>query len=247
MWDAAEGAGFAPDSLKILKTLAAAGSHPQVLLFSATFSDTVRSLAERLVGPSANRVLLPRETLSLDVIKQFRVDCPTQQAKEAVLRDMIFPAAERLGQSIVFVRTRARCAALHSALEKAGHRCTSIRGDLTHAERDAVISEFRGGRTKILIATDVLSRGFDHAAVTLVVNYDPPVTLAGAPAYETYMHRSACPARRSPPGFRLFVPFFFSRCRAPPPPPPFPFFLCISWPVRPVRPQGGGVQPCVRG
>ena len=46
-------------------------------------------------------------------------------------------------------------------LEKAGHRCTSIRGDLDHQLRDRVVNEFRTGITKILIATDVLSRGFD--------------------------------------------------------------------------------------
>lgn len=184
MWD-----DFAPDSLKILRALRDGGAAPQVLLFSATFSDKVRALAEKLVGAGANKVFLPRETLSLDVIKQFRVDCPTPAAKETVLKDMIFPAAEKLGQSIIFVRTRASCARLHAALEAAGHKCTSIRGNMTHEERDAVISEFRGGRTKILIATDVLSRGFDHAAVTLVVNYDPPVDANGAPAFETYMHR----------------------------------------------------------
>ncbi len=46
-------------------------------------------------------------------------------------------------------------------LEKAGHRCTSIRGDLDHHMRDRVVNEFRTGITKILISTDVLARGFD--------------------------------------------------------------------------------------
>ncbi len=50
-------------------------------------------------------------------------------------------------------------------LEKAGHRCTSIRGDLDHQLRDRVVNEFRTGITKILIATDVLSRGFDVTQV----------------------------------------------------------------------------------
>ena len=56
-------------------------------------------------------------------------------------------------------------------LEKAGHRCTSIRGDLDHQLRDRVVNEFRTGITKILIATDVLSRGFD---VTQVCAYPHP-------------------------------------------------------------------------
>ena len=50
-------------------------------------------------------------------------------------------------------------------LEADGHRCTSIQGGMTHEERDAVIREYRAGTTKILIATDVLARGFDQAQV----------------------------------------------------------------------------------
>lgn len=58
------------------------------------------------------------------------------------------------------------------------------------ADRDAVVNEFREGVTKILIATDVLSRGFDVSQVTLVVNYDVPVERDGrTPAYDTYLHR----------------------------------------------------------
>ncbi len=186
MWSAD---GFASDSLKILKYIRDGRATFQVLLFSATFSDTVRKFAEKLVGPTANKVFVPREVLSLDVIKQYRVECPNTAAKESVLKDMIFPAAEKLGQSIIFVKTRERARKLHETLERDGHKCTSISGAATHEDRDRVIREFRAGNTKILIATDVLSRGFDHAAVTLVVNFDPPVTQQGAPAFETYMHR----------------------------------------------------------
>ena len=178
--------GFIHDIKKVLAVLP---QHKQSLLFSATFSDTVRAFAEKVVGPTANKVFVPREKLSLDVIKQYRVECPNALAKERVLKDMIFAAADRLGQSIIFVRTRARARSLHESLEASGNKCTSISGGASHEDRDRVIREFRDGTTKVLIATDVLSRGFDHAAVTLVVNFDPPVTQAGAPAFETYLHR----------------------------------------------------------
>jgi ATP-dependent RNA helicase DDX19/DBP5 len=186
MW-AAE--GFAADSLKILKCIRDGKGNFQVLLFSATFSDKVRAFAEKLVGPQANKVFVPREVLSLDVIKQYRVACPTVAAKEAVLKDLIFPNCEKLGQTIIFVRSREMVRRLHDTLERDGHKCTSISGSKTGEERDAVIREFRAGSTKILISTDVLSRGFDHAAVTLVVNFDPPVTRSNTPGFETYMHR----------------------------------------------------------
>jgi ATP-dependent RNA helicase DDX19/DBP5 len=188
MW---EYAGHMGDSVQTLKTLAAAGVSVQVLMFSATFSDEVRRVSEKVVGPTANKVFVPREELSLDVIKQFRVECASVAAKEEVLSEMILKSAEKLGQTIVFVHTRARCKELHETLERKGWSCTSISGgkEHDHQTRDRVIKEFRAGTTKILIATDVLARGFDHGAVTLVVNFDPPVTGAGQPAHETYMHR----------------------------------------------------------
>merc|ERR1712003_175287 len=63
---------------------------------------------------------------------------------------------------------------------------------IDHAYRDRIMSEFRSGVTKVLISTDVLARGIDVPAVTLVVNYDLPVQhhgQHGTPSYETYMHR----------------------------------------------------------
>ena len=117
------------------------------------------------IAPKANQVFVKKEELSLDVIKQYRVKCPEDKDKITVLKDRIFPAAEKLGQSIIFVRTRTSASTLHRKLEEDGHKCTSIQGGLTNEERDRVIREFRSGQTKILIATDVLARGFDQAQV----------------------------------------------------------------------------------
>jgi ATP-dependent RNA helicase DDX19/DBP5 len=96
-----------------------------------------------------------------------------------------------LGQSIIFARTKNSASELHRKLAEDGFKCTSIQGGLSHEERDQVIKEFRSGLTKILIATDVLARGFDQAQVTLVVNYDIPTKSAEPhdPDYELYLHR----------------------------------------------------------
>eukprot|EP00897_Mesotaenium_endlicherianum_P003055 jgi/Mesen1/2778/ME000170S01889 len=183
--------GFQDDSLRIMRDIKRATNNKcQVLLFSATFSDRVREFAHNQVRP-ANEVFVPREELSLDVIRQYCVKVPTRDAKTAVLKDHIFPIAEKLGQSIIFVRTRETARELHRRLEADGHRCTSIQGAMSHEDRDRVIREFRLGTTKILIATDVLARGFDQAQVTLVVNYDIPVKAnnPNEPEHETYLHR----------------------------------------------------------
>mmetsp|Transcript_9 Transcript_9/g.14 ORF Transcript_9/g.14 Transcript_9/m.14 type:complete len:487 (+) Transcript_9:158-1618(+) len=181
--------GFADDSVRLIKGIRKKNPAVQLLLFSATFNETVKRFAMQ-ISPGANHVFVAKEELSLDVIKQFIVRCPDRNAKTRVLKEMIFPNCERLGQTMIFVRTREAARALHREMEKEGYKCTSIQGDMEPAERDRVVGEFRDGITKILISTDVLSRGFDVSQVTLVINYDVPVERdQRTPAFETYLHR----------------------------------------------------------
>jgi superfamily II DNA/RNA helicase len=87
--------------------------------------------------------------------------CPGRADKTKVLQDMIFPNCDKLGQTIIFVRTKDAARQLHATMEAAGYKCTSIQGDMLPEQRDRVVQEFRAGTTKVLISTDVLSRGFD--------------------------------------------------------------------------------------
>ncbi|KAG2490675.1 hypothetical protein HYH03_010844 [Edaphochlamys debaryana] len=181
--------GFADDSVRLIKSIRRKNPGVQLLLFSATFNDVVKRFAIN-IAPKANQVFVAKEQLSLDVIAQHNVRCPDRGAKTRVLKEMIFPNCERLGQTIIFVRTRDTAKQLHAEMERDGYKCTSITGDMQHTDRDRVVQEFRDGTTKILISTDVLSRGFDVSQVTLVINYDVPVERDGTtPAYETYLHR----------------------------------------------------------
>lgn len=180
---------FADDSVRMIKAIRKRNASCQLLLFSATFNDTVKRFALQ-IAPRANHVFVAKEELSLDVIAQYNVACPTRTAKTQVLKSQIFPNCEKLGQTIIFVRTRDTARQLHEELDKEGYKCTSIQGAMEHGDRDKVVQEFRDGSTKILIATDVLSRGFDVSQVTLVINYDVPVERDGqTPNYETYLHR----------------------------------------------------------
>jgi len=181
--------GFGSDSTVIIRDIRRHSPDVQVLFFSATFNEKVKKFAHKQV-PNANNVFVKKEELSLDRIKQYKVHCPDKDTKLIVLREIIFPMAENMGQTIIFTRTKATCRAVHQQLNAAGWKCSSVEGDMMHEDRDRVIKEFRDGTTKILIATSVLSRGFDHDTVTLVINYDMPVERDGkTPAYEDYLHR----------------------------------------------------------
>uniref|UniRef100_A0A7S0WXR9 RNA helicase n=1 Tax=Chlamydomonas leiostraca TaxID=1034604 RepID=A0A7S0WXR9_9CHLO len=180
---------FADDSVRLIKSIRKKNPGVQLLLFSATFNEPVKKFAMQ-IAPKANHMFVAKEELSLDVIAQHNVRCPDATAKTRVLKEMIFPNCERLGQTIIFVRTREAARTLHAAMEAEGYKCTSIQGDMDHNDRDRVVQEFRDGATKILISTDVLSRGFDVSQVTLVINYDVPVERdQRTPNYETYLHR----------------------------------------------------------
>lgn len=70
-----------------------------------------------------------------------------------------------------------------------GHSVVSLHGSLDSQERDAVMDAFREGHSKVLITTNVVARGIDILQVTLVINYDMPLTKDGKPDAETYLHR----------------------------------------------------------
>ncbi|XP_058110310.1 DEAD-box ATP-dependent RNA helicase 38 isoform X2 [Magnolia sinica] len=162
----------------------------EVLLFSATFNETVKEFVSKVVK-DGNQLFVKKEELSLDTVKQYKVSCPDELAKIDVIKNKIFELGEKWGQTIIFVRTRRSADTLYKELEDFGYDCTCIHGAHQQDMRDKMIKEFKEGLTKVLISTDLLSRGFDQAQVNLVVNYDLPVKHESPtePDYEVYLHR----------------------------------------------------------
>ncbi|KAK2401135.1 DEAD-box ATP-dependent RNA helicase [Trifolium repens] len=183
--------GFKDDSLRIMKEIEKFNSNCQVLLFSATFSDIVKSFVTRIVEKKEhNKLFVKKEELSLDAVKQYKVRVPDELQKIEVIKDYIFDIGENVGQTIIFVRTRNSAKMLHKALVDLGYEVTSIHGLLEHDERDKIVKEFKDGLTQVLISTDVLARGFDQQQVNLVINYDLPTKYRDpAPDFEVYLHR----------------------------------------------------------
>ncbi|XP_014511609.1 DEAD-box ATP-dependent RNA helicase 38-like [Vigna radiata var. radiata] len=187
--------GFKDDSLRIMKEIEKVNSNCQVLLFSATFNDTVKNFVSRTVKEDHNKLFVKKEELSLDAVKQYKVYCSDELAKIEVIKDYIFEIGENVGQTIIFVRTRNSAQMLHKSLVDMGYEVTSIQGALGHDEREKIVKEFRDGLTQVLISTDLLARGFDQQQVNLVINYDLPMkhtasyTREPEPDCEVYLHR----------------------------------------------------------
>lgn len=177
--------GMGDQTLRIKRTLPRS---VQTLLFSATYRDEVRALALK-IAPEANQIFVDREDLSLTRVAQFYLVCDSAAARFDVLSEIY--ELLTLSQSVIFVNSRRGAGALATQLRDAGHTVSLLYGgDMTPQERDRVLDEFRTGTTRVLVTTNVLSRGVDVAGVTVVINYDMPLegtTRRADP--ETYIHR----------------------------------------------------------
>ncbi len=158
----------------------------QLVLFSATFPDHVRRYAEKFV-PNANSIELKHEELNVDGIKQLYMDCDSAESKYDVLCELY--SLLTIGSSIIFVQRKETANQIYHKMKSQGHVISILHGDLEASERDRLIDDFREGRSKVLITTNVLARGIDIPSVTMVVNYDLPLDRQGNPDPSTYLHR----------------------------------------------------------
>jgi len=168
--------GFLEDVETILGR---APSGRQTALFSATIPPPIAALAEkRMYDPVTIKVRAA--TLTIDTVEHFYVEVPDREKPDA-LTEMI--KAERPEQAIVFARTKIGVDRLARRLNDAGVRVRALHGDMSQGQRDGVMIAFKGGRERLLIATDVAARGLDITGVTHVINYDIP----NSP--DIYVHR----------------------------------------------------------
>lgn len=158
----------------------------QLVLFSATFDDSVRAYARKVV-PDANSLELQKNEVNVEAIKQLYMDCNDEKHKFEVLSELY--GLLTIGSSIIFVQTKQTANVLYAKLKQEGHQVSILHGDLQSTERDRLIDDFREGRSKVLITTNVLARGIDIPTVSMVVNYDLPTLHNGKADPSTYIHR----------------------------------------------------------
>ncbi|EGP92400.1 unnamed protein product [Zymoseptoria tritici ST99CH_1A5] len=158
----------------------------QIVLFSATFPDIVKGFAD-VFAANANQITLEVEKLTVKGIKQMYLDCKNDEEKYSAL--VKFYGLMTIASSIIFVKRRDTAAEIERRMTAEGHKVASLTGALEGENRDKVFARFRSGEAKVLITTNVLSRGIDVQTVTMVINYDIPETVDGQPDAETYLHR----------------------------------------------------------
>lgn len=168
--------GFIHDIKKILALLP---DQRQTLMFSATFSNEIRTLAKGLVKNPVEISVSPRNT-AVEIIQQwvYPVD---KSKKSAVLSKLILD--NQWQQVLVFSRTKHGANRLTKQLDKKGIKASAIHGNKSQGARTRALAEFKAGDIQVLVATDIAARGIDIDQLPHVINFDLPHVA------EDYVHR----------------------------------------------------------
>ena len=168
--------GFIHDIRKILRVLP---EKRQTLMFSATFSEEIRTLAKGLVKQPVEISVTPRNTTVASVDQWI---CPVdKKQKSALLSHLIID--NNWSQVLVFSRTKHGANRLAQYLEKNGIDSAAIHGNKSQGARTKALADFKANKTQVLVATDIAARGLDINQLPIVVNFDLP----NVP--EDYVHR----------------------------------------------------------
>ncbi len=182
--------GFLPDAERIARESA---RNLQLGLFSATVSNATQELIASLfskaeiIRSTNSQVVGQRNTVqTVKTLKTQNLTVP--EGKRYPLMEKILNEKNE-GSTLIFVNTRAQCDILFELMKKSGFDCLCYRGEMDKVERRANLKLFRDGKIKLLISTDLASRGLDVDHIDRVINYHLPQQV------ENYLHRVGRTAR----------------------------------------------------
>ena len=153
----------------------------QVCLFSATLPLETLEMTTKFMKPDAIKILVKREELTLEGIKQFYIAVDKEEWKLDTLCDLYETLT--ITQAIIYCNTRRKVDWLTDQMSQKDFTVSSMHGDMDQIERNVIMREFKSGSSRVLITTDLLARGIDVQQVSLVINFDLPLDR------ENYIHR----------------------------------------------------------
>lgn len=168
--------GFSDQIYEIFKFLP---KDIQVALFSATMPEDVLELTKKFMR-NPTRILVKRESLTLEGIKQFFV-AVEEEHKLDTLMDLYESVS--IAQSVIFANTRRKVDWIAEQLNNNNHTVSSMHAEMAKGDREKVMSTFRSGSSRVLVTTDLVARGIDVHHVNIVINFDLPANK------ENYLHR----------------------------------------------------------
>ncbi|CAD6188210.1 unnamed protein product [Caenorhabditis auriculariae] len=169
--------GFKDQIYEVFKTMP---NDVQVVLLSATMPNEVLEVTAKFMREPI-RILVKKDELTLEGIRQFYINVQKEECKFEVLCDLY--ETVNVTQAVIFCNTRRKVETLTEQMTKHDFTVSCLHGDLDQQEREIIMREFRSGSSRVLITTDLLARGIDVQQVSLVINYDLPSNR------ENYIHR----------------------------------------------------------
>lgn len=168
--------GFKDDLETILKETP---QGRQTALFSATMPEFIKGVAKKY-QQNPIHIVIKKKTLTVSNIMQFAYLCKRESKKDLLIRLLDYYSFKNC---IIFANTKAMVDELTLELSKLGYKVDGLHGDLKQNVRDRVMTQFKNGITKILVATDVAARGIDIEGLEGIINFDLPQE------NEIYVHR----------------------------------------------------------
>uniref|UniRef100_A0A914EAX5 RNA helicase n=2 Tax=Acrobeloides nanus TaxID=290746 RepID=A0A914EAX5_9BILA len=194
--------GYQDQSIRLHNQIIAAAPNCQCMLFSATFSEAVFNFANQMISDPVI-ITVRRQDQTLPNIKQYFVRCRDRSDKYRAISNLY--CSLTIASSIIFCYTRSSATWLANQLRATGRDVALLHGDMAVMERAQAVEDFKNGKYKVMITTNVCARGLDIPQVALIVNYDPPVTFEEHPQpdYDTYLHRIGRTGRFGKPGIAV--------------------------------------------
>tara|TARA_B100001123_G_scaffold451052_1_gene626396 strand:- start:3325 stop:4467 length:1143 start_codon:yes stop_codon:yes gene_type:complete len=152
----------------------------QVVLTSATMPDDILNITYKFMNDPL-KLLVQKDNLTLEGIRQYYIAMEKEDYKLSTLVDLY--KVIKISQCIIYTNSKKKTEFISNYLNEKGFPVTFMHGNLLQENRRQIMEDFRSGNIKILITTDILSRGIDIQQVSLVINYDLPKEK------ETYIHR----------------------------------------------------------
>lgn len=169
--------GFKDQIYDVFRTLS---DDIQVILLSATMPMDVLEVTKRFMR-NPIRILVKKEELTLEGIRQFYVEVEQEEWKLDTLCDLYETVT--ITQAVIFCNTKRKVEWLTDKMHSRDFTVSAIHGEMEQGQREVIMKEFRSGSSRVLITTDLLARGIDVQQVSLVINYDLPTNR------ENYIHR----------------------------------------------------------
>jgi ATP-dependent RNA helicase DeaD len=164
--------------------LARTPTNRQTSLFSATIDETVMKVCNRYMK-NPEKILVSKDEIALTQMKQFYM-LVNPHGKFETLCNIL--EENHIGRAIIFCKTRRGTSAITDKLRRKGYNAQALHAGFTQPQRDHVTNDFRDGKLKLLVATDVAARGLDIEGITHIINFDVPLE---APVYFHRIGRTA--------------------------------------------------------